>query len=336
MGRRKIPTEKREKKSERQVTFSKRKAGVLKKASELSIMCGVDVGFIVFSPAGSPFSFGHPSVDHLIHKLLRLDPLPPPPAPENLQTHLTQHASLQERYQRENVLNKALKLRDNSQPARGQFWWEDDTKNLNPAELKAKYHALKLFKSKLELRIAKLRANDGIARPATTDETAGVNNQESDRDRGIEMEAPLLLFETQSKSNEGEGAATTYDQSCVKQQTTSEPPLVNMTSSCTSAADFIQYQLLHTPPVEHHNFFQPAMNTDISDQYSSPPGPSSSSWNRTEYGYVGQIPGPAQPQPAFPPALLPPPPSPLPLLPPPPHIPLPPPPSPPTFANNQN
>ncbi|CAD6204302.1 unnamed protein product [Miscanthus lutarioriparius] len=36
----------------RQVTFSKRRNGLLKKAFELSVLCDAEVGLIVFSPRG--------------------------------------------------------------------------------------------------------------------------------------------------------------------------------------------------------------------------------------------------------------------------------------------
>ncbi|KAL7236351.1 hypothetical protein ACSBR1_019601 [Camellia fascicularis] len=43
--------------------FSKRRSGLFKKASELSIPCGAEVGIIVFSPGKQAYSFGHPIVD---------------------------------------------------------------------------------------------------------------------------------------------------------------------------------------------------------------------------------------------------------------------------------
>ncbi|TYH66763.1 hypothetical protein ES332_D06G145700v1 [Gossypium tomentosum] len=43
--------------------FSKRRTGIYKKVSELSILCGGEILFIIFSPAGKPYSFGHPSVE---------------------------------------------------------------------------------------------------------------------------------------------------------------------------------------------------------------------------------------------------------------------------------
>ena len=52
MGRGKIQLEKIENTISRQVTFSKRRNGLLKKAYELSVLCDVEMGLIVFSPKG--------------------------------------------------------------------------------------------------------------------------------------------------------------------------------------------------------------------------------------------------------------------------------------------
>ncbi|MBA0631651.1 hypothetical protein Godav_000508, partial [Gossypium davidsonii] len=49
MGRGKIEIKKIEKSSSRQVTFSKRRNGLLKKAKELAILCDAEVGLIIFS-----------------------------------------------------------------------------------------------------------------------------------------------------------------------------------------------------------------------------------------------------------------------------------------------
>ncbi|XP_012448707.1 agamous-like MADS-box protein AGL62 [Gossypium raimondii] len=45
------------------ITFSKRRTGIYKKIFELSTLCGGEILFIIFSPAGKPYSFGHPSVE---------------------------------------------------------------------------------------------------------------------------------------------------------------------------------------------------------------------------------------------------------------------------------
>ncbi|RWW56145.1 hypothetical protein BHE74_00037156 [Ensete ventricosum] len=46
-----------ENKASRQVTFSKRRNGLLKKAFELSVLCDVEIGLIVFSPRGKLYEF---------------------------------------------------------------------------------------------------------------------------------------------------------------------------------------------------------------------------------------------------------------------------------------
>ncbi|CAN1180645.1 MADS-box transcription factor 6 [Linum perenne] len=60
MGRGKVVIKRIENKVNRQITFSKRKNGLLKKASELSILCDADVALIVFSCAGKLSEFPTP------------------------------------------------------------------------------------------------------------------------------------------------------------------------------------------------------------------------------------------------------------------------------------
>ncbi|XBI77695.1 hypothetical protein VPH35_087523 [Triticum aestivum] len=73
MARGKIVIRRIEKMSNRQVTFSKRRHGLLKKARELAILCDVQVGVIVFSSTGRLYEYassttsastGMPSIIH--------------------------------------------------------------------------------------------------------------------------------------------------------------------------------------------------------------------------------------------------------------------------------
>ncbi|XP_055807772.1 MADS-box transcription factor 23-like [Solanum dulcamara] len=57
MGRGKIEMKKIENISSRQVTFSKRRAGLFKKAEELSILCDAEIGVIVFSNTDRLYKF---------------------------------------------------------------------------------------------------------------------------------------------------------------------------------------------------------------------------------------------------------------------------------------
>lgn len=45
----------------RQVTFFKRRQGLLKKANELSVLCDAEVALIVFSPRGKLYEFANPA-----------------------------------------------------------------------------------------------------------------------------------------------------------------------------------------------------------------------------------------------------------------------------------
>ena len=57
MGRGKVELKRIENSTSRQVTFSKRKNGLLKKAFELSILCDAEVALLIFSPSGKAYQF---------------------------------------------------------------------------------------------------------------------------------------------------------------------------------------------------------------------------------------------------------------------------------------
>ncbi|GMQ10999.1 hypothetical protein CsSME_00053786 [Camellia sinensis var. sinensis] len=57
MGRGKVELKRIENKINRQVTFSKRRSGLLKKAHEISVLCDADVGLIIFSAKGKLFEY---------------------------------------------------------------------------------------------------------------------------------------------------------------------------------------------------------------------------------------------------------------------------------------
>ncbi|KAJ6960250.1 hypothetical protein NC653_038327 [Populus alba x Populus x berolinensis] len=57
MGRGRVQLKRIENKISRQVTFSKRRTGLLKKAHEISVLCDADVAVIVFSTKGKLFEY---------------------------------------------------------------------------------------------------------------------------------------------------------------------------------------------------------------------------------------------------------------------------------------
>ncbi|KAI9198773.1 hypothetical protein LWI28_021937 [Acer negundo] len=69
-GKQKIEIKRIEDDSDRLVTFSKRRSGIFKKASEIVTLTGAEIGIIVFSPTGKPYSFGHPSIEAISNRFL--------------------------------------------------------------------------------------------------------------------------------------------------------------------------------------------------------------------------------------------------------------------------
>lgn len=57
MGRGKIVIRRIDNSTSRQVTFSKRRNGLLKKAKELAILCDAEVGLVIFSSTGKLYDF---------------------------------------------------------------------------------------------------------------------------------------------------------------------------------------------------------------------------------------------------------------------------------------
>ncbi|KAL6281794.1 hypothetical protein ACE6H2_018675 [Prunus campanulata] len=69
-GRQKIEMKRIENQDDRLFTFLKRRSGVYKKASELATLCGAEVGVVVFSPSGKPFSYANSSIDSIANRFL--------------------------------------------------------------------------------------------------------------------------------------------------------------------------------------------------------------------------------------------------------------------------
>ncbi|XP_054786893.1 agamous-like MADS-box protein AGL62 [Prosopis cineraria] len=142
-GRQRIEIKKMENESNLQVTFSKRRAGLFKKASELCTLCGVEVALIVFSPGDKAFSFGHPSVDAVLDRFLNGGVPPQPPsapmqmmevhrnaAVQELNSQLTQvMEELEVEKKRGEELNRRMKEMEN------KFWWAKPVNTLNKDQL---------------------------------------------------------------------------------------------------------------------------------------------------------------------------------------------------------
>ncbi|EOX91871.1 AGAMOUS-like 21, putative [Theobroma cacao] len=68
MGRGKIVIRRIDNSTSRQVTFSKRRKGLIKKAKELAILCDAEVGLVIFSSTGKLYEFASTSMKSVIER----------------------------------------------------------------------------------------------------------------------------------------------------------------------------------------------------------------------------------------------------------------------------
>ncbi|XP_050890766.1 agamous-like MADS-box protein AGL62 [Lathyrus oleraceus] len=158
LGRQKIEMKKMSKESNLQVTFSKRRSGLFKKASELCTLCGVDVALVVFSPGEKVFSFGHPHVDTVIERYLSHIPPQNNGTMQFIEAHRS--ANVRELNNQFTQINNTLDIEKKRgeelshlrKVIEAKFWWAHPINGMDMAQLK-------LFKKALE-DLRKLVAQD--------------------------------------------------------------------------------------------------------------------------------------------------------------------------------
>ncbi|KAL7206293.1 hypothetical protein ACSBR2_019075 [Camellia fascicularis] len=140
-GRQKIEITRMSKESNRLVTFSKRRSGLFKKASELCTLCGAEIAIIVFSPGKKAFSFGHPCVDTIVDRFLSRNPQPNSGSLQLVEAHRNAHVrelnlqltealdTLEAEKKKGEELNKMRK------DSRDKCWWEAPVSELGLQQL---------------------------------------------------------------------------------------------------------------------------------------------------------------------------------------------------------
>ncbi|KAL2992973.1 hypothetical protein AAZX31_10G080900 [Glycine max] len=153
-GQQKIEMKKMRNESNLRVTFSKRRTGVFKKASELATLCGVDVVVIMFSPGNRVFSFGSPSVDSVVQRyktqgppsLLTLDLNKVHSTVDEVELHTHLH------YLSNQIAIEKKRTKDLNHLAKAaedQFWWARPIESMTDSQLD-KYKMLEEFKRQLK------------------------------------------------------------------------------------------------------------------------------------------------------------------------------------------
>ncbi|KAL0745218.1 hypothetical protein Bca101_102295 [Brassica carinata] len=135
-----------------QVTFSKRRQSLFKKASELCTLCGVGMGVVVFSPGQKVFSFGNPDVrsvfnnfkNHNHNPLITNDGLNP--TIQNLNSLLTQElTTLEMEKKRTKEIDGIKNKREETEK-----WWEKPPNQLDLNQNTCLISALENLKMELE------------------------------------------------------------------------------------------------------------------------------------------------------------------------------------------
>ncbi|WOH12518.1 hypothetical protein DCAR_0832022 [Daucus carota subsp. sativus] len=145
--------------SARNVTFTKRRGGLFKKASELCALTGAECAILCENPAGRVFAFGHPSVESVVDKYLVNKT-----ASELAENNLRVHDELKKHYleiaeEIEIEKNKSVKVKNNDvnncddMDQKGElYWWERPFEHLGVEELEEYVGSLEDLMSKLKLR----------------------------------------------------------------------------------------------------------------------------------------------------------------------------------------
>ncbi|CAN1184723.1 Agamous-like MADS-box protein AGL62 [Linum perenne] len=141
-GRQRVEMVKMMKDSNRQVTFSKRRSGLFKKASELCTLCGVDIAIIVFSPGQKVFSFGHPSIQAIVDRFLAKNPSKPcsstttSPFEQIYEAHRNAQVCEYNAHLTEIEKKYGEKLNQMRKLSQSQCWWEAPIEELGLDQLR--------------------------------------------------------------------------------------------------------------------------------------------------------------------------------------------------------
>ncbi|XP_034922597.1 agamous-like MADS-box protein AGL62 [Populus alba] len=167
-GRKKIEIKQIEEKSNLQVTFSKRRGGLVKKASELSLLCGAQVAVLAFSPGKKVFAFGHPDLDMVLDRYLSDSSTARELGavsnndPQVQQWNKEYEEALKELEEEEKQVAMAEqwnKVCEND--VNGRFWWDEPIDDMGLEELEEFVRAMEELKKNVAARANELTmAND--------------------------------------------------------------------------------------------------------------------------------------------------------------------------------
>ncbi|XP_060192908.1 agamous-like MADS-box protein AGL62 [Lycium barbarum] len=174
-GRRKIAIKPIANQNSRHVTFSKRRLGLFKKASELCILSGAEIAIIVQSLKRQRlFAFGHPNADAIIDRYLSGKSTSSSPLAVDHQSNFVQQNNeyysqicreLEAEKRKKEVIDESKIVNGNNN---GGFWWNERTNDMGIEELEEFQTALEELKKKVNMRADELSMLNGSSLPSTS------------------------------------------------------------------------------------------------------------------------------------------------------------------------
>ncbi|CAN6689537.1 unnamed protein product [Malus baccata var. baccata] len=216
-GRQKIEMKKIENEEDLLVSFSKRRSGVYKKATDMIALSGGEVGIVIFSPSGKPFSYGHPSVDYVINRFMNQNP------PENndythqfMKTHrqmkiseaMEQYNELLDTLEAVKERQKSLLRKARTRRIQEHLWWSVPIEELRVDELKQIHVSMVELHMTISNHLKERSSSSNIFGASSSGSVQQTNpNYDADpsgTDRFLNQECPKSKFRV-SKNDEKAG-----------------------------------------------------------------------------------------------------------------------------------
>ncbi|XP_065869560.1 agamous-like MADS-box protein AGL62 [Euphorbia lathyris] len=179
-GRQKIEMKKMDNESNLMVTFSKRKAGLFKKASELCTLCGAETAVILASPGNKIYSFGHPSVEIVVDRYLSPNPTQISPTTQGVEAHRDAHIRGLNRQlnqvtdQLEIEKKRGEELKQMREAGKEQFWWQKPIDELDFSQLQQFKTSLEHLRKKVTMQADELLGKNNPLLPNDDDFTPDI------------------------------------------------------------------------------------------------------------------------------------------------------------------
>ncbi|KAK1365206.1 MADS-box transcription factor 47-like [Heracleum sosnowskyi] len=150
MARRSVEIKKIQDRSKRQVTFTKRRQGLFKKAGQLHSMCDADVAVIAFSLAGNAYAFGDPSVSSILDRYRQAGAA----SPEDIYPVAVNLTAAEKKVGE--ILEKAAETKG----AGGRSVWDKEVEKLGFGEIEEMENAVEEMKKLIGLQKRRILSNE--------------------------------------------------------------------------------------------------------------------------------------------------------------------------------